>query len=356
MSRPPLTTDWSFRRRKFGRRAFLVSSAAAVCFAGRPRVARATGGLDIGDDSAALHQMRVLLATGSFAPPQQLDAWHFSWSGRTYRGTAVSLGLPDGRGALVNTLPLDAYLYGVLSMEVGASWAAAAQQAQAIVARTYALRKLRPDKPYDVTPGDADQNYGGIVSETVEGRAAVDATAGVIVTYGGSPAHVAYSACCGGRTADAGDVWGTPYPYLISIIDPNCIGTPNFDWHSDVPVGVLDRALGADLTSVGALRAVALQVDAPNNRPHAIDFTGAKTNFQTPVAHFRAAVGPGVVRSTFVHSASLDRDGTTLALTGTGHGHGVGLCQWGARMLGEGGANAAQIVAFYFPGTSFGRG
>ncbi|MBC5800806.1 MAG: SpoIID/LytB domain-containing protein [Candidatus Eremiobacteraeota bacterium] len=334
----------------------MMSSAATVCAAAWPRVARATGGLDIEEQTPALHQVRVLLGSGVYGAPQQLDAWHFLWNGATYRGTAATVVLPDRRSGLVATLPLDDYLYGVLSKEIGAAWSPASQQAQAIVARTYALHKLRPDKPYDVTAGDADQNYGGFASETDQGRAAVDATAGVIVTYGGVPARVAYSACCGGRTADAGDVWGTPYPYLVSIVDPNCVGTPNFDWHADVPVDLLNRTLGSGFTNAGALRGVSLRVDAPNARPRAIDFTGTVTNFETPVTHFRDAVGPATVRSTFVHTAALDNQGTTVALTGTGHGHGVGLCQWGARMLGEGGANAAQIVAFYFPGTSFGRG
>ncbi len=337
------------------RRAFLAASVGAATTAMLPRRAWATGGLDVGDEAVVLHQMRVLLASGDFAVPQQLDAWHFSWNGGTYRGTSAIVMLPTGHKGLVNTLPLDAYLYGVLSREVGASWAASAQQAQAIVARTYALHKLRPDRPYDVTAGDADQNYGGIASETLAGRAAVDATGGVIMTYGGLPAHVAYSSCCGGRTADAGDVWGTPYPYLVSVPDPNCVGTPNFDWQADIPADTLERALGTGLASIGPLEAVTLQADAPEDRPRAIDFTGT-ANFTTPVEHFRMAVGPAIVRSTFLHSAALNRNGTALTLAGTGHGHGVGLCQWGARNLGEAGATAAQIIAFYFSGTSFGRG
>ena len=68
-------------RSKVDRRTF-VTSAVAALFA-VPLRARATGGLDIGDESAALHRMRVLLATATFAPPQQLDEWHFAWSGRT---------------------------------------------------------------------------------------------------------------------------------------------------------------------------------------------------------------------------------------------------------------------------------
>ncbi len=340
-------------RYKLDRRTFVSSAVAALCAV--PLRARATGGLDIADESAALHRMRVLLATGSYASPQQLDEWHFAWSGRTYRGTASTALLPDGRHGLVNALPLDAYLYGVLSKEVGASWAAAAQQAQAIVARTYALLKLRPDRPYDVTAGDADQNYGGIESETVEGRSAVDTTAGVIVTYGGLPAHVSYSACCGGRTADAADVWSTPYPYLTSIVDPNCVDTPDFNWQADLPIDVLQRALN-DLGSVGTLRSVTLEAAALNDRPRAITFAGAATSFQTPVERFRMAVGPALVRSTYLHAAELTRGDATLSLSGTGHGHGVGLCQWGTRVLGERGTSARDIVAFYFPGTSFGRG
>lgn len=326
-----------------------------VC-GGRPRIARATGGLDVGDEVAVQHQVRVLLSTGGYATPQTLDAWHFAWNGRTYRGTYATVPFADGRNALVNTLPLDAYLYGVLSKEVSAAWAPGAQQAQAIVARTYALLKLRPEKAYDVTPGDADQNYGGIESETVEGRAAVDATAGVIVTYDGLPARVAYSSCCGGRTADAGDVWDTPYPYLRSIVDPNCANTPDYAWRADVPLTLVEGALGKQLASCGAVRSVSLHADDPAARPRTIEFVGKSSTLETPVAQFRTAVSPTLVRSTYIRDAALGSQGRSISLSGTGRGHGVGLCQWGTRMLGQSGMNAENIVAFYFPGIAFGRG
>ncbi len=330
------------------RRAFFALAGALV---GLPRAARATGGLDVAGPEAE-HTMRVLLASGSFAPPQPLDAWHFAWSGRTYRGTFAIIALPGRRNGLLNTLPLDAYLYGVLSKEVSPSWAPGAQQAQAIVSRTYALGKLQPFKPFDIVAGESDQQYGGIESESVEGRAAVDATGGVILTYGDEPARVAYSSCCGGRTADAGDVWKTPYPYLISFVDPHCVGSPNFDWHVDLPMGILEGAFGAQLAAVGALRGVELNgaLDA-NDRPKSIAFLGATSTFATTPAAFRAAVGASVVRSTFVRAATLAAGAASLALRGTGHGHGVGLCQWGARFFASSGASAAAILALYFPGT-----
>jgi stage II sporulation protein D len=299
--------------------------------------------------------MRVLLAAGSFPAAQQLDAWHFAWGGLTYRGSFITVLLPDGRNGLVNVLPLDAYLYGVVSKEVSAAWAPGAQEAQAIVSRTYSLLKIRPERAYDVTAGDADQNYGGIESESVEGRAAVDATASTIVTYDTLPARVAYSSCCGGRTADASDVWKTPYAYLPSIDDPNCAFAPKFTWQAELPLHTTLDALGRDIAGCGAVHGVELLVEAEGARPRAIAFVGDAATVETPMQVFRSAVGAGIVPSTFVHEAALSNDLATLRLSGTGRGHGVGMCQWGARALGETGAAARDIVAFYFPGTMLGR-
>jgi stage II sporulation protein D len=334
------------------RRAFTALAGAALV--GFPRVARATGGLDIAAPESQ-HTVRVLLASGAFEPPQPVDSWRFAWSGRTFRGTFESVPLPGGQAGLVNSLPLDAYLYGVLSKEVAASWAPGAQQAQALVARTYALLKLRPERAYDVVAGQSDQIYGGIESETVEGRAAVDATAGTIVTFGGVPAHVAYSACCGGCTADAADVWQRPVPYLPSILDPHCAGTPGFNWQVELPFGTVAGAFGTQLTGIGKLHAVELRVADPAARPRAIAFVGAESTFETTPAAFRTAVGPSLIRSAFVREVAVDAGGASLAVSGTGHGHGVGLCQWGARVMGSQGASAADIVAFYLPGTALGR-
>jgi stage II sporulation protein D len=334
-------------RRTFAR---LAASALAVA----PGAARATGGLDVESTPAAQHVMRVLLASRKFSPPSSLDAWHFGWDGRTYRGSADIVDLPGGERGLVNTVPVDAYLYGVLSKEVSPSWAAGAQQAQAIVSRTYALFKVRPEKPYDVVAGESDQVYGGIESETVEGRAAVDATSGKLVTFDGQPAHVAYSACCGGRTADAGDVWNVSYPYLPSILDPHCVGTPGYDWSAGVAVDAVAKAFGPPFRVIGALESVRIDAPAPDERPTAIEFGGSSSSFETTPKEFRSSLGPGVVRSTFVRSVQLGPSAMTLV--GTGRGHGVGLCQWGARVFAETGASAADIVAFYFPGTSIGRG
>lgn len=333
------------------RGAFLASSAGIVAL---PSVARATGGLDVGGPQS-LHIVRVLLATGQFAAPQRLDEWHFEWNGRTFRGSFDVLALDDGRDGLVNTLPLDAYLYGVLSREVSASWPRAAQEAQAIVARTYAIGKLRPARRYDVVAGDADQHYDGIGGETVAGRDAIDATAGTIVTYAGAPAEVAYSACCGGHTADAGETWRVSVPYLQGLVDPYCTGTPDFEWDATIAPDDLARAFGGNLEGAGRLRRVDLRDRDDSGRPRVISFMGDSGRYDAPAREFRSKLGTNIVRSTLLRTATVQSDGA-VALTGNGRGHGVGFCQWGARVMGASGAQARTIVEFYFPATGLGAG
>ena len=333
------------------RRAFVALGVSAL--AGVPAVARATGGLDVGDPGPAF-SVRVLLASGTFEGPEPIDAWHFGWNGRTYRGSFANAPLADGHSALVNVVPLDAYLAGVISSEIPSGWPDAMQRAQAIVSRTYVIGRLRPERPYDVVASESDQHYSGIEGESLAGRAAVDSTAGTTLRYLGALAHVAYSSCCGGRTADAGDVWGVPFPYLPSIPDPHCFGTPNYAWDADIPLANLAAAFGAPFAGSGALRAVRLETNDPGGRPRGIAFDGERASFETTPKAFRTALGGNVVRSTFVRSIALTRPGS-LAVSGTGRGHGVGLCQWGARIMAYDGASTQDILSFYFPGTALGH-
>jgi len=331
------------------RKAFAVSlGAALVAF---PRVARATGGLEIGGPVKE-PAVRILLASGpNIPPPKQLDAWYFAWNGRTYRGGYAFVPLPGGKQGLIDVVPLDSYLYGVVSTELSPAWPSEAQKAQAILARTFVTTKLRPEKPYDVVATDSDQHYGGIEGESVEGRAAVDTTAGKIVTYAKSPAQVYYSSCCGGRTADAAEIWGgSKVPYLRSIADPHCVGTPDYRWETRVAYDGVQRRF--DLARAGALRSVQLRDLGSSLRPKALTFAGSSANVDVSTDAFRAAVGYGVVRSTFLRSVTLS--GEELVVAGNGFGHGVGMCQHGARAMAASGASAVEIIAFYFPNTALG--
>ena len=339
------------------RKAFVAGAAAGVL--GPWSAARATGGRDV-EGPVVGHEVRVLLASASGAAPpaEPVDAYSFRWNGRMYRGRATSAVLPDGRIGLIDAVPLDAYLYSVVNKELSAGWPAGALQAQAIVARTYALTKGRPGKPYDVVAGDADQVYGGMDAESVEARAAVDATAGTIVTFAGAPARLAFGSCCGGYTADAGDLWGSDVPYLRGVPDPHCAIAPEYHWERETPYDEFARAFGARAIDIGDVQSVDLRDIDQTGRPRRVALVGARGAIELKTTAFRSAVGTSVVRSTLVQSVRLLRTGnapSTVAIAGAGRGHGVGLCQWGARGMAQAGADAAAIVQFYFPQTALGR-
>lgn len=332
------------------RETFLVAGICAL--AASTGIARATGGLDVEDPGGA-KTVRVLLGSNASALPTRASAWDFTWNGQPYRGDFALTPLGDGRTGLVNALPLDAYLYGVVSKELSESWPKAAQETQTIAARTYALKRLRPDHPYDVVAGESNQSYGGIDGETVAGRAAVDATAGTIVVFAGAPADIAYSACCGGHTESALDAWGKDFPYLRGVVDPNCAQAPYRAWRQSVSLSTLAAALGARSASVGAIRSVALIDIDPSGRARRITIGGNRGTLEMQSDEFRFALGASVVRSTLIRSANV-QDGALL-LEGSGFGHGVGLCQWGACAAARRGMATADILQFYFPGTGLGR-
>jgi stage II sporulation protein D len=296
--------------------------------------------------------MRVLLTSVPTEQPTRLDPWHFSWRQRTYRGDFAFVSLGDGRSGLVNTVPIDAYLYGVVSQEISELWPQAAQQAQTIVARTYALTRLRSDRPYDVIAGESNQSYGGIASETVIARAAVDATSGTILFFAGVPADVAYSASCGGHTEDAAEVWGKTITYLRGVADPNCTGMPGYVWQQSIPLAMLRALPPVRAMGMGRIRNLELRDTDNSGRPRRIAIMGDHDAVEMKSNAFRAVLGTAFVRSTLIRTATIHAD--VLSLEGNGFGHGVGLCQWGMYALAQRGASVADILQFYFRGTELG--
>jgi stage II sporulation protein D len=311
----------------------------------------ATGGFDVWDPLTP--QIRVLVAadTGGATPQVAADGT-FAFGGKRWRGAPSTIGMPGGRLALVTTIDVDEYLQGVVPLEAPPAWPAAALQAQAIVARTYALGRRTLSRPYDVRADDGDQRWGGVEAEVPAATAAVQATRGRMLTYGGSAASVYYSSCCGGRTADVTAVWGgTPQAYLRGVDDPHCAAAPDYRWTRDV---ALDRVLAAfGPRTGGTLASAALGDSDAQGRARAVLLSGTLQT-SVPVAEFRRALGYEVVRSSWLRGIRVEttQAAPRLVIEGSGRGHGVGLCQWGSRFYASSGASAAEILAFYFPGTS----
>jgi stage II sporulation protein D len=134
---------------------------------------------------------------------------------RAYRGSVALIKNGSG-GRTINKVLLEHYVQGVVPTEMPTSWAADAVRAQAVAARSYAVRlkNFGSYSGFDICDTTACQVYGGMARETRAGNAAVKATAGRIVTYAGKVALTQYSSSNGGHSAQ-GD-----YPYLAARPDP----------------------------------------------------------------------------------------------------------------------------------------
>jgi stage II sporulation protein D len=143
--------------------------------------------------------------------------------GRTYRGTLEVFGNTRHTLTLVNELPLEDYLRGVVPNELSPSTfgQVEALKAQAVAARTYIYRNLGQyaNEGYDVCSTDSCQVYAGASSEDPLSTQAVVDTRGTIATYDGKPINALYSSTCGGRTEDAANIFNEKIPYLVSV---NC--------------------------------------------------------------------------------------------------------------------------------------
>ncbi|HEV3087797.1 MAG TPA: SpoIID/LytB domain-containing protein [Candidatus Elarobacter sp.] len=315
----------------------------------------ATGGLDVWDPLSP--QIRVLVANDTRGETPQVAAdGTFAYGGKRWRGAPSTVGSGDGKMMLVTTIDVDAYLQGVVPLESPPSWPAAALEAQAIVARTFALARRTLSRPYDVRADESDQRWGGVEAEHSAATAAIRATRGRTLVYGAGPASVFYSSCCGGHTADIVSVWnGAPLPYLRGVEDPHCIQAPEYRWSRTVDLSRAVAAFGS--RTGGTLVGTALSEPDPTGRPRAVALLGTIVA-TVPVADFRRALGYDVVRSLWLRSVRIEPAQAVLRLVieGSGRGHGVGLCQWGAKFFASAGASAAEILAFYFPGTSVTNG
>ncbi len=348
-------------------RALAGLSVVSVFALGSRRSAFATGGLDpdLGTPppapnipAASNPAVRVLLAANVDPARVVADASAatFSYAGKTYRGGPSVIQGSDRRPALVVTLPIDAYLYGVVPLEIGRAWPDAALAAQAIVARTYALSHRVTGRDYDLVANTSDQVWGSLEAETPQTNAAVDATEGQLVTYAGGLATVFYSASCGGHTADASTLWGgANLPYLRGVADPYCVGSSPYNaWTVTTTVGAVLAALGPKGATLGTIQSIALEPPPADLRP-GIRITGSLGTAVLSSAQARRALGPMLVRSSLWHNITVLGDPTqavtSLRIEGSGSGHGVGLCQWGARVMAQQGRTPKEIASFYFPGT-----
>jgi SpoIID/LytB domain protein len=186
--------------------AHTVKPVARFTLPSREVVASAPGAGRLFSSSAP-----VLLASDSETTPVRFDD-------RPYRGRIEVFANLHGSLTVVNVLGLEDYVKGVVPNELSAGGypLLEAHKAQAIAARTYALRNRGQfmAEGYDLLPTTRSQVYRGLVSENSLSSRAVDETRGIIATYDGQPINALYTSTCGGRTEDAENIFNGTVPYL----------------------------------------------------------------------------------------------------------------------------------------------
>ncbi len=273
-----------------------------------------------------------------------------SINGRKYRGF-VWVRVADNQLMVINHVGLEEYLYGVVPREISPSWPEHALKTQAIAARTYALYHMikREKELYDVFSTTSSQVYGGKDVEHRATKEAIDATKGLIVSYGGRIALTLYHANSGGITERVAEVWGSDIPYLASVPDEFSVGKPGSSWKKKLSVEDIQQRLqeyGLPVTRVMMIEPVER---AESGRIKKLEIQQPEGSFYLSGNSFRLIVGPGKVKSAnFV----VQKEQDTYLFQGKGYGHGVGMSQWGAREMAKKGYEFRSILGFYYKGTA----
>jgi stage II sporulation protein D len=299
---------------------------------------------------------RVLVFAHDLGPPpvvlQPRSRAVFTVAGKPYRGDIV-LDVDARRGVarILNRLPLEDYLLGVVPGEMPDRFGLEALKAQAVAARSYALSESE-DRGF-VFDDTRSQVYGGRSIETVLGTRAVRETAGQVLVSRNRVVKAYYHSTCGGRTATAESVFpDTPYGVMNRPVTcPDCRQSPFYSWRRSFDAASVCAACGLP---VGHLDHASIEPAAVPGRPETITISADGHDVTLGMTSFREHLSAGRPFAEQLPSSQLSAapriEEGALVLEGRGWGHGVGMCQYGASGFAARGANCEAILSRYYPG------
>lgn len=261
---------------------------------------------------------------------------------------------------------LEDYVKGVVAAEMPAEFEMEALKAQAVAARTYAVKNMTmfggsglagnpgADVSSDYKTSQAWLNASALKERWGEAKfeqywqkisQAVEASRGMVATYQGEPINAVFHSTSGARTASAKEVWGFDYPYLQSVPCSWDQKSPRYTDSKEFTLAELEKRLGSEAGVVAAVQngntAVTQILDRTESgrvdkiRIGSKNFTGQEIRDKLEL------------RSTnFTAEASNDK----MVFKTEGNGHGVGLCQYGANGLAKEGRDFRQILTYYYIG------
>jgi stage II sporulation protein D len=274
--------------------------------------------------------------------------------GRPYRGSVEVWNTSEGL-RVVNEVPLEEYVRGVMKVEANPEWPLEVLRAQAVVARTYALyeRLVDPGAPYHLHATTASQLYRGVSGEDPRSDLAVRATRGEVLTYRGQVIPAFYHADSGGQTEDAVEVWEKKYPFIVGTQDPFSTGAPTHQWEVAIPRSEIRQALVEQLGwRLGEIRRIETARRTRSGRVSRLRIWDDAGVLDIEGKRFRQILGPDRIRST---RFTIYPNGGEMIFVGQGWGHGVGLSQWGAKAMADLAYSYPDILKHYFPLTELRR-
>ncbi|MCB1187394.1 SpoIID/LytB domain-containing protein [bacterium] len=241
-------------------------------------------------------KLRLVLDGGSYdstrfiAMPQ---SGYVQYGGRGYRGHIELFVGKNGNVVVLNVLPLEEYLYGVVPSEMSPSWPFEALKSQAVAARTYALSRIMAnmERTYDVYGNVSDQAYKGVSGEHDTSTRAVQETTGQVIDYHGQVITAFYCACAGGMTKQ-----GTE-PYLRSVPTDHP-DSPHHGWEVTISLEDLSRMVKDSGADIGPIKDVTAEYDANSGHLLSLIVHGANDSKQLFGTTLRKLVGRSRMKST----------------------------------------------------------
>lgn len=258
-----------------------------------------------------------------------------------------------GRLDIINELNLDDYLKGVVPFEGNPKWTIETLKAQAVVSRTFALTRMieRHAQEYDVMSGVFSQVYAGKKIENARANDAIEATKGQVLTYNNKLFPAYFHSTCGGATTAADLVWPVkPHPALGGVECRFCGKSPHFRWEARVTPEEIKEKLAKHNMPVNEVLDVKTGKIDRTGRAHTFIIQSTRWEKTVDADAFRVWLDPMRLKSNLITKIRRAEDGA-FVFKGKGWGHGVGLCQYGAKYLGELGYSYHEILGYYFPGS-----
>jgi len=296
---------------------------------------------------------------------------------RRYAGD-LKVSLIDQKLQIINYIKLEKYLKSVVGSEMPKEFPLAALQAQAIAARTYALKLLGKNKLFDVHSTQASQVYLGLEAETPKTNKAVRSTGSLALYYQDKLINAVFHSSSGGKTENSGQVWRYQLPYLISVVDYDQNST-KYRWSNKFTSAELDKVF-PDLGGLNSIqitkksntdRVLNIRLKGPNGNK---DISGKSlrkklqlfsTKFEVELKfdqndplrelnylnvknkmNFINKIGDDLK----IKPLPIIPSDYFLIVQGYGAGHGVGMSQWGAKAMAERGSSFSKILKHYYTG------